>query len=1098
MHREAVSRRQSRRAAIRQSIVQALEPRMLLCGTDDASPLPLPAPATQTTGVTMAASTTLSPLTAIPSLNSDPGAPNTLYLDFHGEPAQQWGFYSVPATPAYDIDGDPTTFSAQELANIQQIWAAVAEAYSPFNVNVTTVDPGNWNLTGSASNNHQLRDVIGGSGSWTGVYEGGVAEIGSFYTPGIPNTSYVFSDNLGDGTPLYTADDAVHEAGHGFGLQHQSVYSGTTKISEYNTGNGSTAPFMGNPLTFGIRATWWDGQSSLGYNVIQDDVAVLTNTLGLRPENVGHTTATATALVSSNGSLSGSGIIESLSQQDYFSFTVAAAGADTFTVNVASSDPTLHAVLELHDSKNNVVAVANSAATLGQTLSANLNPGTYYLVVKSYGQYGDLGQYSVGATVVTLAAPSGLTAAATSASQVSLAWANNASNATGLVVQRSTDGTTFGTLATLAAGTSSYLDATAAAGATYWYRVYATGASGVSGNSNVASATTVPAAPASLSATAMSPTSISLAWSAVTGATGYTLQRSTDGVNWSLVAQAAAGVLAYTDTTAAASTAYYYRAYASDASGASAYSSTASVTTPALPVASGTASFVKSDTTTQGTWSGVYGADGYWLFNSATALPAYAAVTAGNQQSWTWNSSTTDPRALQTSLDSTSRLAACLYSATSFSLDVNLTDGKTHQVSIYMLDWDTNSRAQTVQVIDASTGAVYDTRSVSAFSGGQWLSWNVTGHVKINLICTGGMNAVASGIMFGAGAATNPQPTTAAATFLKSDTTTQGSWGGVYGGDGYWDFNGTSALPSYAQVSAIGASNWTWASSTTDPRALQTSSGASSRLAACDFSGTSFTLDVNLTDGQTHQVALYMLDWDTTGRAQTVQVNDASTGALLDSHSVSGFNGGQWLVWNVSGHVKITITCTGGMNAVVSGIMFGGAASGTTQPSTAASSFLKSDTTTQGSWGGVYGADGYWDFNGTSALPSYAQVSTAGASNWTWASPTTDPRALQTSPGSSTRLAACDFSGTSFTLDVNLTDGKAHQVALYMLDWDTTGRAQTVQITDASTGAVLDTRSVSNFNGGQWLVWNITGHVKITITCTAGMNAVVSGLMFGQ
>ena len=42
------------------------------------------------------------------------------------------------------------------------------------------------------------------------------------------------------------------------------------------------------------------------------------------------------------------------------------------------------------------------------------------------------------------------------------------------------------------------------------------------------------------------------------------------------------------------------------------------------------------------------------------------------------------------------------------------------------------------------------------------------------------------------------------------------------------------------------------------------------------------------------------------------------------------------------------------------------------------------------------------------------------------------------------RIAACWYSpgpvGSSFSVDVNLTDGAAHQVALYLLDWDNTTR----------------------------------------------------------
>ena len=74
---------------------------------------------------------------------------------------------------------------------------------------------------------------------------------------------------------------------------------------------------------------------------------------------------------------------------------------------------------------------------------------------------------------------------------------------------------------------------------------------------------------------------------------------------------------------------------------------------------------------------------------------------------------------------------------------------------------------------------------------------------------------------------------------------------------------------------------------------------------------------------------------------------------------------------------------------------------------------------------------------------------------------------------------------------------QAHQVALYMVDGDSNGRGQTVQVTDATTGVVLDNRAVSNFYAGQWLVWNVKGHVKITLTHTAGANAVASGIMFG-
>ena len=154
---------------------------------------------------------------------------------------------------------------------------------------------------------------------------------------------------------------------------------------------------------------------------------------------------------------------------------------------------------------------------------------------------------------------------------------------------------------------------------------------------------------------------------------------------------------------------------------------------------------------------------------------------------------------------------------------------------------------------------------------------------------------------------------------------------------------------------------------------------------------------------------------------------------------------------------------------------------------------LKKDTTTQGNWIGTYGSQGYDVIRSSSNLPSYATITPAHQANWTWASSTTDQRALKTAGGSS-RIAACWYQSTSFSVTVNLTDGQAHDLELYFLDWDKAGRSEQVQITDATTGAVLSTTSVSSFASGVYLDYAVSGKVVITITRQAGPNAVLSGL----
>ena len=81
----------------------------------------------------------------------------------------------------------------------------------------------------------------------------------------------------------------------------------------------------------------------------------------------------------------------------------------------------------------------------------------------------------------------------------------------------------------------------------------------------------------------------------------------------------------------------------------------------------------------------------------------------------------------------------------------------------------------------------------------------------------------------------------------------------------------------------------------------------------------SFNINVNLTDGNTHQVGLYLLDWDTTTRAQTITIRDAGTNTVLDTETFSGFHNGLYARWNIKGTVIIQVTPTGG-TAAVSGI----------------------------------------------------------------------------------------------------------------------------------------------------------------------------------
>ena len=188
----------------------------------------------------------------------------------------------------------------------------------------------------------------------------------------------------------------------------------------------------------------------------------------------------------------------------------------------------------------------------------------------------------------------------------------------------------------------------------------------------------------------------------------------------------------------------------------------------------------------------------------------------------------------------------------------------------------------------------------------------------------------------------------------------------------------------------------------------------------------------------------------------------------------------------MSGNLVITITGWPGPMPCSTG-------SSSTRLRGTTATFLRQDATTLGSWIGTYGAQGYDIVSGPSSLPANDTVTPSGESTYTWTTSSSDPRALQV-PGSSNRVAAVWYSATSFTVNVNLADGQTHYLELYFLDWDNKGRSEQVEISNATTGTVLATETISSFSSGDYLDWKVSGNLVITITRLAGANAVLNGL----
>ncbi len=216
---------------------------------------------------------------------------------------------------------------------------------------------------------------------------------------------------------------------------------------------------------------------------------------------------------------------------------------------------------------------------------------------------------------------------------------------------------------------------------------------------------------------------------------------------------------------------------------------------------SNSSSFVSIDTTSQGNWHGVYGSEGYNVLGGTQNYPAYASLSTTNtlfDNRWTTDP-TSDVRALYKDAITNSRFVAYWYNGT-WDMNLNITDGLTHKVSLYMVDWDScGPRSQTLQLIDQSTGNVLDTQTITNFTGGKYYTYNVAGQVTFRfntILC----NAVLSGIFFDSvpGASSSCGATTG--TLILQNNTS--------GGDGTFNFttSGGPTLPGTTSVTTSGGS----------------------------------------------------------------------------------------------------------------------------------------------------------------------------------------------------------------------------------------------------------------------------------------------------
>lgn len=331
----------------------------------------------------------------VPVFNSYPEARATIYLDFDG--------HYVTGT-AWNWSG-PITAQAPALSasGILEICNRVAEDYRIFNVNVTTDSVVFYN----APFTQRVRVIVTPTNSWYGN-SGGVAYVGSF-TWGDDTPAWVFSNVLGNNVK-YIAEACAHEAGHTFGLQHQSQYNASCgKTAEYYGGQGTGeigwAPIMGVGYYKNLT-TWHNGPNSTGCSALQNDISVIadsTNGFGFRDDDHADDFTRATGIDLSGVSFSASGLVNYAHDKDVFrlqldyrqNFKLTAIPQN---VGAQNSGANVDIRVSLLDANGDTLGRYNPSLLLNAGIDTNLSPGAYYLVAEgtgniNLGDYGSVGYY---------------------------------------------------------------------------------------------------------------------------------------------------------------------------------------------------------------------------------------------------------------------------------------------------------------------------------------------------------------------------------------------------------------------------------------------------------------------------------------------------------------------------------------------------------------------------------------------------------------------------------------------------------------------------------------------------------------------------------
>jgi hypothetical protein len=166
--------------------------------------------------------------------------------------------------------------------------------------------------------------------------------------------------------------------------------------------------------------------------------------------------------------------------------------------------------------------------------------------------------------------------------------------------------------------------------------------------------------------------------------------------------------------------------------------------------ASGTAAWLQNNTTARGTWTNIFGSRGWIIAGEGSSASSPVSLGPIGVNPTIWANPSSSFRALRKTPPSLFRIASGWTGVSQLTIEINAKASAPVQLAAYFLDWQTAPRSQTVEFLDALTGAVLaPPQTYSAFQNGVWGVWRISGRVRMRITeATPGQGVTLSGIFF--------------------------------------------------------------------------------------------------------------------------------------------------------------------------------------------------------------------------------------------------------------------------------------------------------------------------------------------------------------